>query len=306
MALVIALLALLLRGCGAHIWNETVADPPCLSERLVEVIKGESAYQVWLDQGNTGTEQDFLNALIGDPGPDGYQGIPGPLGPIGKSAYQIWLDEGNAGSPADFIEALKGSAGNDGDDGSSGTDGEDGSPGEPGTPGIDGCCWATRETSKHSSTRYRVKPEQQASREQRVRQDQPVSQAHQGPRVHLARRVNQGSARLAIKALRVIRGHRVRLVHPALRASRERAGLVTLAHSGIPKFKDLTEPYRKQWTLRTPFTWGSRDPQLACQLNRGRAMLGGAVLTSHLLILGCTTSHSQHSCCALRGDRLTR
>lgn len=29
---------------------------------------GKSAYQIWLDKGNTGTEEDFLNTLKGPPG----------------------------------------------------------------------------------------------------------------------------------------------------------------------------------------------------------------------------------------------
>lgn len=35
---------------------------------------GKSAYQIWLDEGNTGTEQDFLDSLQGDPGMDGNDG----------------------------------------------------------------------------------------------------------------------------------------------------------------------------------------------------------------------------------------
>ncbi|MEL6132357.1 MAG: hypothetical protein AAFR59_03225 [Bacteroidota bacterium] len=35
---------------------------------------GASAYQVWLDQGNVGTEQDFLDSLQGVPGPQGDPG----------------------------------------------------------------------------------------------------------------------------------------------------------------------------------------------------------------------------------------
>lgn len=47
---------------------------------------GDSAYQVWLDAGNTGLEEDFLNSLRGADGTDGL---------IGKSAYQIWTNAGN-------------------------------------------------------------------------------------------------------------------------------------------------------------------------------------------------------------------
>ena len=49
---------------------------------------GESAYQVWLDQGNTGTEQDFLNSLIGPTGPQGVQGVQGQQGIQGEQGPQ--------------------------------------------------------------------------------------------------------------------------------------------------------------------------------------------------------------------------
>ena len=34
---------------------------------LVKGIDGKSAYEIWLEQGNTGTEQDFLDSLKGEP-----------------------------------------------------------------------------------------------------------------------------------------------------------------------------------------------------------------------------------------------
>ena len=52
---------------------------------------GESAYQVWLDEGNVGTEQDFLDSLKGDTGavgatgPAGATGATGPTGADGPS-----------------------------------------------------------------------------------------------------------------------------------------------------------------------------------------------------------------------------
>lgn len=39
--------------------------------------EGKSAYQVWLDAGNTGTMQDFLSSLEGAPGAQGPQGASG-------------------------------------------------------------------------------------------------------------------------------------------------------------------------------------------------------------------------------------
>ena len=52
---------------------------------------GKSAYAIWLDNGYTGTEIDFLNWLQGpqgDPGPKGPQGDPGPKGPQGERGPQ--------------------------------------------------------------------------------------------------------------------------------------------------------------------------------------------------------------------------
>ncbi|MDG4976101.1 hypothetical protein [Lactococcus lactis] len=97
---------------------------------------GISTYDLWLSQGNTGTEQDFIDSLrgadglagpIGATGPQGAtgatgtqgtQGIKGDKGDTGtsgqdgndgqdgKSTYQIWLDLGNVGSEQDFIDSL--------------------------------------------------------------------------------------------------------------------------------------------------------------------------------------------------------
>jgi len=75
---------------------------------------GLSAYQVWLAQGNTGTEEEFLASLMGD------AGEPGAEGSDGLSAYQIWLAEGNTGTEEEFLASLKGDTGNPGDAGSDG------------------------------------------------------------------------------------------------------------------------------------------------------------------------------------------
>lgn len=56
---------------------------------------GLSAYEVWLQAGNEGTEQDFLDSLKGA---DGING---------KDAYEVWLEEGNEGTRQDFLDSLK-------------------------------------------------------------------------------------------------------------------------------------------------------------------------------------------------------
>ena len=64
-----------------------------------------SAYELWVAQGNTGTQTDFLNSLVGKNGANGNDGS------NGKSAYQIWLDAGNAGTEIDFLASLRGADG---------------------------------------------------------------------------------------------------------------------------------------------------------------------------------------------------
>ena len=90
--------------------NDEVWDFPehskALADRVDELFetnagpKGDSAYQVWLDEGNTGSEQDFLESLRGPEGPDG------------PSAYDVWLGEGNTGTEQDFLDSLQGPPGN--------------------------------------------------------------------------------------------------------------------------------------------------------------------------------------------------
>ncbi len=85
---------------------------------------GKSAYQIWLDAGNSGSVNDFLNSLKGDDGKSAYQSwldqgntgtemefIASLNGSDGLSAYEIWLGLGNLGSETDFINSLKGATG---------------------------------------------------------------------------------------------------------------------------------------------------------------------------------------------------
>lgn len=60
---------------------------------------GKNAYDLWIEEGNSGTVEDFLNSLKGEKGDQG------------DSAYDIWISEGNEGSEEDFINSLKGEAG---------------------------------------------------------------------------------------------------------------------------------------------------------------------------------------------------
>lgn len=88
---------------------------------------GKSAYDIWLELGNTGSEQEFMDYLKGKDGKDGQDGrdgIDGEQGPAGESAYQLWLGLGNTGSIEDFLNSLKGEKGEDGIVGRDGVDGK--------------------------------------------------------------------------------------------------------------------------------------------------------------------------------------
>ncbi len=113
----------------------TVNVTDCIGVTGPQGLAGLSAYDVWLSVGNTGTEQDFLDSLVGEPGKDGQVGsdgfsvadaTTGTDGADGASAYQLWLDAGNTGTEEEFLASLQGAAGSDGANGINGDDGTDG------------------------------------------------------------------------------------------------------------------------------------------------------------------------------------
>lgn len=120
-------------------------------------VDGKSAYQIWLDAGNTGTEEEYLASLKGDKGDKGDtggQGIQGPPGTDGTSTYfYVKYSENASGtpmtdtpnenskymgvasttsptaptSPSGYVWSLI--------KGADGADGQNGSPGQPGADG---------------------------------------------------------------------------------------------------------------------------------------------------------------------------
>ncbi len=87
---------------------------------------GKSAYEIWKETGNSGTETEFLLSLIG------------AKGEAGKSAYEIWKEAGNAGSEVDFLASLIGAKGDKGDTGPQGQAGARGLQGVAGPKGDKG------------------------------------------------------------------------------------------------------------------------------------------------------------------------
>ena len=74
---------------------------------------GDSAYDLWLAEGNSGSESDYLTSLVGAtgaPGADGAPGAAGSAGQDGSSAHDLWVADGNSGSVADYLQSLKGGA----------------------------------------------------------------------------------------------------------------------------------------------------------------------------------------------------
>lgn len=58
-------------------------------------IKGKSAYQIAVDHGFVGTEEEWLASLQGEdgePGPQGDPGPPGPEGPPGAGGVDFTYD----------------------------------------------------------------------------------------------------------------------------------------------------------------------------------------------------------------------
>lgn len=134
---------------------------------------GKSAYDLWIDAGNTGSIDDFLNYCVGPAGKSAYEiwlilgnegtmfdfieslhGTPGEKGDPGKSAYDLWIEEGHSGTIADFLESLRGKSayeiwialGHEGSEqdfidslkGEKGDKGDPGEKGEKGDPGEGG------------------------------------------------------------------------------------------------------------------------------------------------------------------------
>ena len=95
---------------------------------------GQSAYDLWLGQGNTGTVQDFLST----------------------SAYQIWLAQGNTGTAQDFLNTLVGPQGPQGIQGPAGNDGSTGPQGPIGITGPAGPAGAQGLTGPDGRSAYEI------------------------------------------------------------------------------------------------------------------------------------------------------
>ncbi len=75
------------------------------SKILAQGMSGKSAYELAVEKGYRGTEEEWLASLNGSNGDDG------------KSAYELAVENGYQGTEEEWLASLKGSAGDQGDDG---------------------------------------------------------------------------------------------------------------------------------------------------------------------------------------------
>ena len=96
---------------------------------------GKSAYEIAVENGFVGTEEDWLASLKGETGAagqngqDGKNGVDGTNGlngEAGKSAYEIAVANGYTGTEEDWLASLKGATGARGATGAKGAKGDDG------------------------------------------------------------------------------------------------------------------------------------------------------------------------------------
>lgn len=89
--------------------------------------EGKSAYEVAVDNGFEGTEEEWLESLHG-----------GPMGPQGYSAYEVAVNEGYVGTETQWLASLKGETGATGATGPQGPQGVQGATGPQGPTGATG------------------------------------------------------------------------------------------------------------------------------------------------------------------------
>ena len=77
--------------------NESLALSKRYTQEVVEghgFIQGKSAYEIAVENGFVGTEQEWLESLEGAPGPEGPEGPQGPQGEKGEGSV-FFEDIGN-------------------------------------------------------------------------------------------------------------------------------------------------------------------------------------------------------------------
>lgn len=93
-------------------------------DQWVQSLQGRSAYEIAVAEGFTGTEDQWLESLVG---PQGAQGVQGPQGnSFGDSAYVVATQNGFVGTEEEWLASLVGPEGPQGPEGPEGPEGPQG------------------------------------------------------------------------------------------------------------------------------------------------------------------------------------
>ncbi|MCX3304707.1 hypothetical protein OTK50_05695 [Bacillus sp. NEAU-CP5] len=73
----------------------------------VSIVTGKSAYDIAVDNGFSGTVEEWLASLKGEKGNTGAKGATGAAGKDGKSAYELAVQQGFSGTLDEWLASLK-------------------------------------------------------------------------------------------------------------------------------------------------------------------------------------------------------
>ncbi|MEC1395562.1 hypothetical protein P9D26_19825 [Bacillus velezensis] len=76
----------------------------------VSIVTGKSAYDIAVDNGFSGTVEEWLASLKGEKGNTGAKGATGAAGKDGKSAYELAVQQGFSGTLDEWLASLKATA----------------------------------------------------------------------------------------------------------------------------------------------------------------------------------------------------
>lgn len=97
---------------------------------VISGMNGKSSYEIAVENGFTGSREEWIAALQGKDGVDGTNG---------KSAYELAVENGFEGTLEEWLLSLQfGEDGKDGKDGIDGQNGKNGKDGQDGAAGADG------------------------------------------------------------------------------------------------------------------------------------------------------------------------
>jgi PKD repeat protein len=107
-----------------NVTGELIAGPP--GDTGSQGESGLSAYEVAVENGFSGTEQQWLGSLVGAAGQTGPTGASGASGANGLSAYEVAVVEGFSGTEQQWLTSLIGPQGSAGVAGPTGPAGQSG------------------------------------------------------------------------------------------------------------------------------------------------------------------------------------